>query len=86
VSDESQGESLSDVVASGDTRRSLEAIRERLAGALESAKYTKDLPPLAKQLVDVMAAIDALPAPGEVSVLDEIAAKRVERRAEAAGS
>lgn len=68
-------ESLSGVVAGGDTRRSLEALRDRLAVELESAEGSP-VAALAKQLSDVLKTIAALPGGRERSIEDELADRR----------
>jgi hypothetical protein len=67
---------------SGDRRRLLEAIRDRLARDLDMAPAAVSAQ-LAAQLRATSAELDALPAPEETSVLDQIAARRAARRAAA---
>ena len=57
--------SLEDVVADGDLRASLEAVRDRLAGFLDglSERQLLHAAPLSKQLTDVLEKIAALPVP-----------------------
>lgn len=69
---------LVDVVAAGDRRESLIALRDELARRLVLAD--KDIAAIARQLTNILQAIAELPAPAERSTLDEIAAKRAARR------
>ncbi|MET9876566.1 hypothetical protein ABZZ36_18355 [Actinacidiphila glaucinigra] len=72
-------------VQSGDRRRALEAIRDRLAKELQDAEG-RDVAPIANQLRATIAELDALPGGKEVSPVDEFTARLEARRAEAAGS
>lgn len=65
--------SLSTVVSRGDRRRSLEAIRDRLAELFSTADE-RAAPALAQRLVAVLAELDSLPGGREVSKLDRLAA------------
>jgi len=69
---------LVEVVAAGDRRESLIALRDELARRLVLAD--KDIAAIARQLTNILQAIAELPAPAERSTLDEIAAKRAARR------
>jgi hypothetical protein len=71
------------VVARGDRRESLRAIRDRLADELQHAEG-RDVAPIAKQLTEVIREIDALPNAAEVSEVADLA-KRRESRRKAAG-
>lgn len=75
-------EPLPTVVASGDLRRSLEALRDHLAKELAGAG-ARDAAPLAKQLRDTLNQLSAIATP-EKSVTDELKAKRAARQAEVA--
>lgn len=85
--------SLPSVVAGGDLRHSLEAVRDRLAVDLDNAG-PRDAASLARQLVAVLMRLDALPGGREVSrldriaagVADELTARRSSRKPKAAGS
>lgn len=72
---------LVEEVASGDRRRALVALRDRLAGDLDVCESARDVGTLAARLADVLEQIDALPNRAEVSAADEIAARRASRRA-----
>src|SRR5690606_4133179 len=76
---------LPEVTASGDRRASLEALRQVLARAIEAGPSPRDLAALSRQLTAVMAELDTLSAPKEVSPVDELAARRAARLAAAAG-
>lgn len=69
---------LVEQVASGDRRASLEALRDMLAESLVEVdpRYRAAL---AKQLVEVLVALDSLPRT-ERSRLDELADRRARRR------
>ena len=74
--------SLPEVVAAGDRRASLEALRDHLARLLESAE--RDHAAIARQLTVVLREIDELPNPAEESKVDDIQARRAARLAKAA--
>ncbi|GIH98102.1 hypothetical protein [Planobispora takensis] len=76
-------EDLLSAVRSGDRRASLEAIRDRLAAELVEADG-KNAASIAKELRATLAELDALPG-GEESKLDDLAARRAARRADATG-
>jgi molecular chaperone GrpE (heat shock protein) len=67
----------------GDMRTALEAIRNRLAAELARSKG-QAAAAVAKELRAVLDAIEALPG-AEVDPIDDLAAKRAQRRAEASG-
>jgi hypothetical protein len=73
-------EPLSVAVRSGDRRRALTALRDRLADEAELAEG-RDLAPLAKQLAEVIRELDALPLGKEASTSDALAARRAARLA-----
>ncbi|MGI5493873.1 hypothetical protein [Microtetraspora malaysiensis] len=74
---------VSTVVAEGDRRASLEAIRDKLARELHDAEG-RDAAAIAKELRATIAELDALPGGKEVSAVDELNARRAARRADAA--
>jgi hypothetical protein len=74
---------LSEVVAAGDRRASLEAVRDRVAAALVGVD-DRYVAPLAKQLADVLRELESLPVPREVSKVDDLASRRASRRSGAA--
>ena len=69
---------------SGDQRRALEALRDRLARDLDLAPPQVSAQ-LAAQLRATLAELAALPAQETKSVVDDIAARRAARRAAALG-
>ena len=71
---------VADVVAEGELRASLEALRDRLAVAVDVCE-PRELAGLAKQLSEVLRALASLPGV-ERSDLDDLAAKRDRRRAQ----
>lgn len=75
---------LSAVVARGDRRASLEAIRDRLATELTVAEG-REVASVAKELRETIRELDGLPLPGEVSGVDQLAKKRASRRRPASG-
>lgn len=77
--------SLPSVVATGDRRKSLEAVRDLLADRLVEAS-TREAAPIAKELRNVMAELYSLPGEREGSKSDELAERRARRRAAAQGS
>ncbi len=74
---------LREVVAQGDIRASLTALRNRLAEQIDGAKYAKDVAPLSQRLVEVLERLEQLPDPGKVDTVDEFTTRRDQRRAEA---
>lgn len=68
-------------VASGDRRRALEALRDKLVASIEETEGFH-VAPLAKQLSDVLVQLDGLKEP-EVSAVDDLARRRDARRAAA---
>lgn len=76
--------SLPEVVADGDHRLALEALRDELARRLPSAE-TREAPALARQLTMVLRELASLPSPATDSVLDDLASKRAARIAKAQG-
>lgn len=89
-----QRRKLTTVVAAGDHRESLEALRDRLAREIEDGQcckacggpVTSQTAPLAKQLADVLKALAALPSGKEKSIDDDLAERRAARRAQAGPS
>ena len=79
-----ESEPLSHVVASGDYRASLEALRDHLAASVEVVDADKKAP-LAKQLADVLDKLANLPAEKGRSTFDDLAARRRSRKPKAAG-
>jgi hypothetical protein len=86
--------SLADVVATGDYRSSLLALRDRLALEVERVaedgfcpqckRGSSSVAPLSKQLADLLATIEALPT-GEASHVDDLTTRRDRRRSHLAG-
>lgn len=74
-----------EAIESGDRRRALEALRLKLARAVEACDPEKIGPP-ATRLQAVLDALDALPAAKEESTSDDLTAKRSARRAAAQGA
>jgi hypothetical protein len=89
-------EGLVSEVRSGDRRRALVALRDRLAVEVERVaedgfcpackRGSSSVAPLAKQLRDVVEELDRLPVAEGESVVDDLDARRAARRAAAAGS
>ena len=78
-----QPRTLPDVVADGDRRASLVALRDHLARTLQDTD--RDHASLARQLREVIREIDELPPLQQESTVDEISNRRAARRAKAAG-
>ncbi|MEV4474660.1 hypothetical protein [Nonomuraea sp. NPDC049504] len=70
-------------IESGDRRASLQAIRDRLANELRAAEG-RDAAAIAKELRATLAELDALPGEEE-DALDQLAARRADRIADAQG-
>ena len=75
-------ETLTEVIAGGDRRAGLVALRDRLARELETTD--RDVASLARQLQSVLREIDELPSLQQESTLDDLANRRASRRAKAA--
>ncbi|MGI5288040.1 hypothetical protein ACQEVF_32510 [Nonomuraea polychroma] len=71
---------LTAAVQSGDRREALEAIRDKLAAELRAADG-RDAAVIAKELRATIAELEKLPGGREVSRVDELAARRADRRA-----
>ncbi|WP_435111886.1 hypothetical protein [Nocardiopsis synnemataformans] len=76
-------DSLSEIVTQGDRRRSLEALRDRIGAALDAAE-PNEVAPLSRQLMMVLREIDELPDADRRDSVDDLAARRAARRADAA--
>jgi hypothetical protein len=74
---------LAAVTAAGDRRASLEALRQKLAAAIDEVPPARDLAALSRQLTSVMAEIDALAPAVEGNPLDELRNRRAARDAAA---
>lgn len=80
----SEPEGLFGVVATGDRRASLEALRDRLAREIDLVEG-RDVAVLGKQLADVMRELANLPAAKGASSFDELRSRRAGRSAASAG-
>ena len=81
--DEQPRETVFDATRSNDRVRSLVALRDTLAGAIDTCDSLRDLATLARQLAEVLAQIDEL-TPEQAKAgdpIDEIAARRAARGA-----
>lgn len=69
---------ISDAVASGDRTKSLMALRDYLAGLIDTFDGPpRDIAPITKQLADVVRELDDLaPVQRKGTALDELAARR----------
>ncbi|MEV2277719.1 hypothetical protein AB0I72_19245 [Nocardiopsis sp. NPDC049922] len=74
--------SLPEVVSTGDRQASLEALRNELARRLPRAS-DREAAPLATQLRLVLAELDAMKSGEAGDVVDDLAARRAARRADA---
>ncbi|GAA1766109.1 hypothetical protein [Streptomonospora arabica] len=74
---------FSEEVVSGDRRRALQALRDELAARIPAAS-DREAAPLATQLRQVLAELDALNTGEEGDVVDDLSARRAARRAGAA--
>ena len=68
-----------------DRRGTLTDLRQRLSDALDLADDPRDLATLSKELRAVVAELDQLPGGEEVDDVDDLAARRKARLADAAG-
>ena len=77
-------ESIEAAAKSGDRRRALEALRDRLAASADLADVAV-LAQVSGQLTRVLAELDALPVAVEVSKSDDLRQRREARRRATAG-
>ncbi|MDG4750614.1 hypothetical protein O7630_06670 [Micromonospora sp. WMMD718] len=70
---QSDASELVEIVQSGDIRASLEAIRDNLAGRLETA-YSRDAAGIAKQLQEVIERLELIEDEEEASDVDDLQA------------
>ncbi|WP_433519051.1 hypothetical protein ACQP2T_28140 [Nonomuraea sp. CA-143628] len=75
---------LVETVEGGNRRASLEAIRDKLAAELRETAG-RDAAVIAKELRATIAELDGMPGGKERSTVDELAARRADRIADAAG-
>lgn len=68
-----------------ERRETLVELRKRLADALDNVEDPRDLATLSKEMRAVVAEIDSLPGGEEADPVDDLAARRAARLAEAAG-
>jgi len=69
-----------DAAATGDRRKTLEALRDLLAEELESGVAAVGLASAAKQLADIVRELDSMPGAHPDSKSDELEKKRAARR------
>ena len=74
---------LTEAAASGDRRRTLEALRDFLATELTSGVAAVGLASTAKLLADIVRELDSLPGSHPESVSDDLAKRRQQRKADA---
>lgn len=67
-------------VGSGDRERALVALRDRLAAQIDATASGRDVAALSLRLVDVLNELKKSSPPAEKSPVDEIAARRANRR------
>ena len=63
---------LMDAARSGDRRRTLEALRDKLAASIQDCESGRDVAALSKRLMEVMGELDALPQPSAEDELEEL--------------
>ena len=56
-------DSLTRAAASGDRRKTLEALRDKIASSIQDCESGRDVAALSKRLMEVMDELDALPKP-----------------------
>lgn len=76
----SDAEGLMAVAVTGDRAGTLRALRDHLAATIEGAS-PRDLAALSARLVEVLDALEAVPAPAEGTVLDDLRRRRAARSA-----
>ena len=72
--------SVADAAAKGDQLATLVALRDRLAAEVDTCDNPRDLAPITRQLQLVLARIAELSPSTEVSIVDQLAARRAARR------
>lgn len=60
---------------SGDRRKTLEALRDKLAASIQDCESGRDVAALSKRLMEVMGELDALPCPNDDDKFAELQAK-----------
>lgn len=65
------------IIATGTRRQQLEALRDRVADMISTATAGVDMSSLVLRLTKILDELNSLPADGERSAYDELAAKRV---------
>jgi flagellin-like hook-associated protein FlgL len=68
-----------------DRRETLADLRRRLSSALDDTDNPRDLAALSKELRAIVAELDSIPGGEEVDTVDDLAARRAARLADAAG-
>lgn len=68
---------FTETIADGDDRAQLEALRDKLATAMDEADKGADIAALTRRLLDVLAKLKSIPDGKQKSAYDELAAKRV---------
>ena len=63
---------LMDAARSGDRRKTLEALRDKLAASIQDCESGRDVAALSKRLMEVMGELDALPQPSAEDELEEL--------------
>ena len=63
---------LMEAAKSGDRRRTLEALRDKLAASIQDCESGRDVAALSKRLMEVMGELDALPQPSAEDELEEL--------------
>ena len=63
---------LIEAARSGDRRRTLEALRDKLAASIQDCESGRDVAALSKRLMEVMGELDALPQPSAEDELEEL--------------
>ena len=77
--------SLTAVAATGDRRKTLERLRQELATEIDAKPGARDLAALSRQMQQVLAELDGLSGSKKESKVDDLAARRAARRADAKG-
>lgn len=60
---------LTKAAQSGDRRKTLEALRDKIAASIQDCESGRDVAALSKRLMEVMGELDALPKPKKESPL-----------------
>lgn len=71
---------IAEDIKAGAYRAQLEALRDRLAAEIDCVSEPRELPPLIKELREVIKTLDSLPVANGATKLGQIEAQRAKRQ------